>query len=91
MLLALLHLAPLISAGSSVLDPAPGPHPQEAPQGGGWVALETFATAEFGERGLEAARFLRQHRPERDAALSAELLTENLRLALEARARFPWA
>ncbi len=91
MLLALLHLAPLISAASPAPEPAPALHPQEALQEDGWQALEAFARADFGEQGLEAARFLRQHRPQRDAALPAELLTENLRLALEARARFPWA
>ena len=97
MLLAILHLAPLITAPAPALLHAPPAHlqegstAQEATRGGGWEALESMASAELGEPGEQAARFLRQHRPERDAELPADLLIENLRLAFEARARFPWA
>ncbi len=97
MLLALLQVAPLISASAPAVQPAHdlllkgAPAPQGAQQEDGWGALEAFAETKYGEPGLEAARFLRRHRPERDATLPADLLAENLRLAFEARARFPWA
>ena len=71
--------------------PQRGSSAQGAQQEDGWGALEAFAETKYGEPGLEAARFLRRHRPERDATLPADLLAENLRLAFEARARFPWA
>jgi transglutaminase-like putative cysteine protease len=63
-----------------------------------WVmasATEDFVSAareKHGEAGAKAARFLVEHMPVADKdALSAEFLTANLDLALEARERFPWA
>jgi hypothetical protein len=42
--------------------------------------------------GEKAARFLVEHMPPPDKeTLTAEFLTENLDLALKARAKFPWA
>lgn len=56
---------------------------------------ETFiarAAKEFGDAGQRAAYFLVDNMPAGDrATLSSEFLLENLRLALEARTRFPWA
>lgn len=50
------------------------------------------ARARYGESGERAARFLAENMPEKDRAeLSAEFLTENLELALRARAEFVWA
>lgn len=95
MLLAILHLAPLISSPAvppaCSADPQGSASAQESAPSGGWDAFEATARAELGKPGAEAAQFLRQHRPRRDAELPADLLIENLRLALEARARFPWA
>jgi len=50
------------------------------------------ATAKHGASGEKAARFLVEHMPPSDKeTLTAEFLTENLDLALKARAKFPWA
>jgi predicted esterase len=50
------------------------------------------ATAKHGALGEKAARFLVEHMPPSDKeTLTAEFLTENLDLALKARAKFPWA
>ncbi len=50
------------------------------------------AKAKHGAAGEKAARFLAGHMPARDReSLTAEFLTENLDLALRARAEFPWA
>lgn len=56
-----------------------------------WDALETRAAQAHGEAGLRAAKFLREHRPESDADLDADMLFANLDLALRARAELPWA
>lgn len=57
--------------------------------------LEDFlsrAAQEQGAAGARAARFLVEHMPVRDqTSLSLEFLMENLNLALQARAEFPWA
>ena len=58
---------------------------------GGWDDFVTQAATEFGDEGRAAAEFLADHRPERDAELSADFLMENLRLAMTARREFPWA
>ena len=91
MLLALLQAALLVTAAPPAPDSPPVRQQPVATQEDGWDALEAFAREGLGAQGIEAARFLRAHRPARDAALPAELLTENLRLALAARDRFPWA
>jgi predicted esterase len=50
------------------------------------------ATAKHGASGEKAARFLVEHMPPADKeSLSAEFLTENLDLAMKARADFAWA
>ena len=56
-----------------------------------WAAFVATANAEHGDPGHRAAEFLARHRPERDASIDADLLADNLRLALRARAEFPWA
>jgi poly(3-hydroxybutyrate) depolymerase len=59
------------------------------------VETENFVTQageKYGDAGRRAAWFLVDNMPVRDrATLSCEFLMENLGLALEARARFPWA
>lgn len=56
-----------------------------------WAEFLAEARSELGEEGAEAAAFLAAHRPERDAGIKdSELLLDNLRLALEARASSPW-
>ncbi len=57
----------------------------------GWESFVEQAGAEHGAFGRRCAEFLAEHRPPRDADLDAEFLLENLRLALAARAEFPWA
>ncbi len=50
------------------------------------------AAAKPGALGEKAARFLVEHMPPSDKeTLTAEFLTENLDLAIKARAEFPWA
>jgi len=50
------------------------------------------ARLNHGEAGERAARFLVTHMPGTDReTLTAEFLTENLDLAFQARAEFPWA
>lgn len=50
------------------------------------------AKAKHGEAGEKAAKFLVEHMPAKDKeTLTAEFLTENLDLAFQARAEFPWA
>lgn len=56
-----------------------------------WDRLVERAGAEHGAFGERAAVFLREHKPERDAGLSFELLWSNLDLALRAREEFAWA
>ncbi len=60
-------------------------------QGDGWDAFVAEAGERFGAEGERAAKFLAEHRPARDAGLSAEMLLENLDYALSARREFPWA
>jgi poly(3-hydroxybutyrate) depolymerase len=50
------------------------------------------AKAKHGDAGERAARFLVEHMPAKDReTLTAEFLTDNLDLAFQARAEFPWA
>lgn len=50
------------------------------------------AKAKHGEAGEKAAKFLVEHMPAKDReSLTADFLTENLDLAFQARAEFPWA
>ena len=50
------------------------------------------AKAKHGEAGEKAAKFLVEHMPAKDKeSLTAEFLTDNLDLAFQARAEFPWA
>jgi len=59
------------------------------------TSLGTFieqASKRHGAAGAKAAKFLVAHMPESDQqSLSAEFLSKNLDLALEARTTFPWA
>jgi predicted esterase len=56
------------------------------------AAFITAADKRYGEEGRHAAEFLMANAPAGDqAALSETFLSDNLALALEARARFPWA
>lgn len=57
----------------------------------GWESFVERAGAEQGAFGQRCAEFLAANRPPHDADLDAEFLLENLRLALAARAEFPWA
>ena len=79
-LLCLLTLLPVASGGVPT-----------TPQDTGWERFLGEAAARHGEEGRRAAEFLARHRPERDAELDADLLLENLDLALAARERFAWA
>ena len=52
----------------------------------------TTAAAKHGPFGEKAARFLVEHMPEADqASLTADFLTENLDITIQARTKFPWA
>lgn len=55
-----------------------------------WDAFVAAAAAEHGEPGRRCAAFLAEHHPPQDDTLSIDLLLENLRLALAARAEFSW-
>jgi poly(3-hydroxybutyrate) depolymerase len=56
------------------------------------AAFIAAADKQYGEEGRKAAEFLMTSAPTADkATLSETFLTDNLALALEARARFPWA
>ncbi|MEZ6017721.1 MAG: transglutaminase domain-containing protein, partial [Planctomycetota bacterium] len=82
-------LVPPVSGG-----PAPAAQdaaPEAGALGEGWRAFLAEARASADPLRARAAHFLAEHAPARDAGLSVELLRENLALALEARARFPWA
>lgn len=65
--------------------------PSAAAQGDGWAAFIAETSERFGPEGERAAKFVAEHRPERDAGLSAQMLLENLDYALRARREFPWA
>ncbi|MEO0716523.1 MAG: transglutaminase-like domain-containing protein, partial [Planctomycetota bacterium] len=59
-------------------------------------AASTWSTfieqaAELGPEARAAAEFLTEHAPKRDTDLPINLLLDNLRLAMQARAEFPWA
>lgn len=56
-----------------------------------WSTFVEQASADHGEFGQRAAAFLAENRPEADADLPLDLLTENLDYALRARAEFAWA
>jgi hypothetical protein len=56
-----------------------------------WSGFVAWAEQEFGAEGGRAARFLAEHRPERDAQIDRRILEDNLRFALRARSRFAWA
>ena len=56
-----------------------------------WDAFADHAAAQHGDFGRQAAAFLKEHAPEYDQELTAELLIDNLDLALQARERFVWA
>ncbi|MEM6673153.1 MAG: transglutaminase domain-containing protein [Planctomycetota bacterium] len=70
---------------------APVGVPQAESKADAWDVFEEAAKEEHGAFGEEAARFLREHRTALDDDVEAEWLIENLRFALQARARFPWA
>lgn len=56
-----------------------------------WTDFLAHARAELGEDGAAAAEFLAAHRPKRDETLEdKDLLSDNLRLALDSRTAFPW-
>ena len=56
-----------------------------------WDAFSQHAEAKHGALGRRAARFLEEHAPSYDQELPAELLIENLDLAVQARTTFGWA
>ena len=56
-----------------------------------WDRIQTRAAERFGQPGAQAAAFLAAHRPERDEHIDPDFVIEHIRLALEARERFPWA
>ena len=71
---------------------SPNARGQDASDSGdAWTAFSAWAKAEFGAQGARAAEFLATHRPDRDAAIAVEILQDNLRFALRARAEMPWA
>lgn len=65
-------------------------NPGVAPSADSWEAFIEAAASEYGEFGRRCATFLAEHRPPQDAGLDQNLLLENLRLALIARAEFSW-
>ena len=56
-----------------------------------WEAFSEHAEAQHGALGRRAASFLQEHAPRYDQEISAELLIENLDLAVHARSTFGWA
>jgi len=58
---------------------------------GSWEDFIAKAGQLQGRDGERAARFLAEHKPPRDSALSSELLLENLDYAMRARSEFAWA
>ena len=56
-----------------------------------WQPFIQAAAAELGPEARAAAEFLAEHAPEGDANIPTDLLLDNLRLAMQARAEFPWA
>ena len=56
-----------------------------------WEAFSQHAEAKHGALGRRAAAFLQEHAPSYDQELPAELLIENLDLAVQARSTFVWA
>lgn len=81
----------LLLALSALLQPEPTQDVASSAEVDSWEDFEAYAAERHGDLGARAAAFLRAHRPETDAALDVELLKANLRLAFEARERFPWA
>jgi len=56
-----------------------------------WGVILQQAEARFGAQGVGIAEFLSAHRPPEDAAIDPEIVLDAIRLAIEARARYPWA
>ncbi len=79
-----LALTPTLALGAQ--EPVESP-----PASSSWAAFVEEAQERHGELGERAAAFLSAHRPDRDEAVPREWLEDNLRLALEARAKFLWA
>ena len=82
---SILFSAALLSMGAASAQTAQESTPA------GWSEFARVAIERHGEVGAQAVAFLSVHRPERDAELPADLLIENLDLALAARDRFRWA
>ncbi|MCC5786353.1 MAG: dienelactone hydrolase family protein [Phycisphaerales bacterium] len=59
--------------------------------GGTWDQIRQQASERFGEAGAEAAAFLAEHRPERDAQIDPEIVLVAIELSLRARETYPWA
>jgi transglutaminase-like putative cysteine protease len=68
------------------VSPAPGSADADP-----WIAFALRALDAHGDDARPALRFLDEHRPASDADLDADLLFNNLDLALRARDEFPWA
>jgi hypothetical protein len=90
MRLSALFLLVTASLAPAELDPA-----RLVAAGDNAPAIRAFteeAAKDFGEPGSKAAAFLVAGMPERDLrSLTKEFLLENLRLALQTRAAFPWS
>ncbi len=89
LLLALVFGLALPAGAESALEKQLAVAGENAPAIRGFIAAAAEAHGDLGSR---AATFLVEHMPARDLkALSKDFLLENLALALEARATFPWA
>ncbi len=56
-----------------------------------WDSIRQTAADRFGDAGAQAAAFLAEHRPERDADIDPEIVLEAIELSLRARETYPWA
>lgn len=67
------------------------PSPAASAAGSNWDTIQQQAAERFGNDGERAAAFVALHHPARDEQIHPELVLENIRIALSARDRFPWA
>lgn len=56
-----------------------------------WDSIRQTAAERFGEAGAQAAAFLAEHRPERDAQIDPDIVLDAIELAIRARETYPWA
>ncbi len=78
------RLIAFVAATLVLVAAAPGAEPSS------WAAHAAHAETLGDPLASQAAAFLAEHAPERDAGLDAALLNENLELALRARSEFLW-